>query len=154
MRETLYNKISIINFIIHCFWVILIFASTFFKFRENDNFYTVFTNFFGSAFVPYILLVCLLGVAVLCFFIIKKPILSILLPIISYLLLNFLCFPYVFEVGFVNLGQPSISGGQIANYGLGFEIIKNTNYILYFDIIYTVYSLIYIVKKRVIRSNK
>lgn len=85
--DKIYKFASITYFIIHILVFIFVIIIGSLPFREGENFYQVFTGYFGSTFPvihPYVLLLVLLLSGICAFFTIRQPEASFTVAILSF----------------------------------------------------------------------
>lgn len=141
--DKIYKIISFINFLIHILLCVFIIIVGFLPFRETQNFYEVFTGFFGeelSELHPYFILSILFSACAFAFFAIKRPLFSILTLILSFFCFVIIEFPYSFEAAFVEFTSKWIAS-SMSNYGIGFTLIGYASYVIYFEFAFAMYSL-------------
>lgn len=143
---TTYKIISTVNFCLHGLVFSLILVATFLPFRENANYYTYMSGFMGSPFPtvePYLFLLLPLAGAVISFFTIKKPWYSIWILILFLVFFVIVAIPYALEGAFIGFSV-YISGQEfkVPPYGIGFKLIMDISYIIYWEALFLIYSLI------------
>lgn len=141
-----YKVISITNFSLHTLVFVLIIVATFLPFRNSVNYYTYMSGFFGTPFPavePYLLLLLPSAGAVISFFTIKKPWYSIWILILFLVFFVIVAIPYALEGAFTGFSA-YISGQEfkVLPFEIGFKLIMDISYIIYWEALFFVYSLV------------
>lgn len=147
-NDKIYRIVSVFSLALHSFVFIFVAVVGFFPFRENQNFYECFVEFFGNflgILHPYFIMSILLLSCLMAFFAIKRPIFSIFLSVCSFAFFLIIIFPYCIEAMVVGFGSPWIGEGDMATYKIGFDLMGKASCIIYFDFAFIVYSAVTLV---------
>lgn len=150
-NEKIYRIVSNISFIIHsCVFVFVIIVS-FLPYNEGKNFYQVFSGFFGevlSPVQPIFMLIVLFSGCVFSFFAIKKPLLSIIAAVLTFLFFFAEALPIVVEAILVSLFSRLSGETDISAYQIGYKLMNTASFIIYFDFAFVLYSIITLIYRK------
>lgn len=148
--QKIYRTISILSVIVHICVFAFVIAVGFLPFRESLNYYECFIGFFGktlSAIQPYIIMGILFLTCISAFFTIWQPSLSLLVLILTVTFFVIILLPYSIDEMVIGFASAWI-GGNMPMYGKGFELMCAASYIIYFDIIFFICSVVELIFKR------
>ncbi len=143
-NDKIYHIVSVCSFVLHICVFVFVVVVGFLPYQENNNFYEIFSGYFGnifSTFHPILMLAILLIACVFSYFTINRPLLSFWVGILSFVFFLLVLLPYSFEIAFVSF-LSRVGEIGISTYQIGFKLIGGAAYIIYFDIAFYVYASI------------
>ncbi len=143
-NDKIYHIVSMCNFVLHLCVFVFVVVAGFLPYQENKNFYEIFNGYFGnifSFFHPILMLTILLIACVFSYFTIKLPHLSFWVGVLSLVFFVLELLPYSFEIAFVSF-LSRVGEIGISTYQIGFKLISGAAYIIYFDMVFFIYSVI------------
>ncbi len=142
-RQKLFDIISKAYFAIHCLWLCVILAASFCNIMGDKNLFGVFSPGFAC-----IMLLWCAGICYFAFYSMKSPVFSVFMPFASFM---FFCVLYLrlaeeaVIYGFLSIGSGSAAGTKL---GIGYHIMSGTHYIMYLELAFACYAVIYLLRNR------
>ena len=140
-NEKFYRGVSIFTFVLHICVFLFVVGIGFLPFYENQNFYECFNGFFSEklAWIQPYLMLAVLGLSCLAaYFAIKRPLHSIFVLLYAGAFFIVGSLPCVFAA----LASPWFGAGTV-DFEIGFKLFEIAVRVVYFDIAFFVYALIY-----------